>query len=103
MAVAQVVMNRVFSGYYPADVCRAVYQNANRKLGCQFTFACDNIRDVVTEPEMWKQATRIAADMLDGRVWDEGRQGDALPRPVGASALGTRDAQARPHRRAYVL
>lgn len=71
VAVAQVVMNRVFSGYYPSDVCRAVYQNANRKLACQFTFACDNVRDVVTEPELWKQASRIASDMLDGRVWDE--------------------------------
>lgn len=70
VAVAQVVMNRVFSGYYPADVCRAVYQNAHRKLACQFTFACDNVRDVVTEPELWKQASRIAADMLDGKVWD---------------------------------
>src|SRR6202007_2378317 len=29
-AVAQVVMNRVFSGYYPNDVCGVVYQNANR-------------------------------------------------------------------------
>ncbi|MFK8253473.1 cell wall hydrolase [Ancylobacter terrae] len=72
VGVAQVVLNRVFSGYYPADICRAVYQNANRKLACQFTFACDNIRDVVTEPEMWKQAQRIAADMLDGHVWDNG-------------------------------
>ncbi len=71
IAVAQVVMNRVFSGYYPADVCRTVYQNAHRHLACQFTFACDNVRDVVTEPEMWEQARRIAADMLDGRLWDE--------------------------------
>ncbi|MBS7542362.1 cell wall hydrolase [Ancylobacter oerskovii] len=70
IAVAQVVMNRVFSGYYPADVCRAVYQNARRKFACQFTFACDNIRDVVTEPRLWKQAERIAADMLDGKLWD---------------------------------
>ncbi|MCB4770560.1 cell wall hydrolase [Ancylobacter sp. Lp-2] len=70
IAVAQVVMNRVFSGYYPADVCRAVYQNAKRKFACQFTFACDNIRDVVTEPRLWKQAQRIAADMLDGKLWD---------------------------------
>lgn len=70
VAVAQVVMNRVFSGYYPADVCRAVYQNARRKFSCQFTFACDNIRDVVTEPRLWKQAQRIAADMLDGKLWD---------------------------------
>jgi len=71
VAVAQVVMNRVFSGYYPADVCRAVYQNANRKFACQFTFACDNVPDVVTEPRLWKQARRIAANMLDGLVWDE--------------------------------
>ncbi|TSJ64550.1 cell wall hydrolase [Starkeya sp. 3C] len=71
VAVAQVVMNRVFSGYYPSDICRAVYQNANRRFACQFTFACDNIRDVVTEPSLWKQAQEIAADMLDGLVWDE--------------------------------
>lgn len=71
VAVAQVVINRVVSGYYPADICRAVYQNAHRKLGCQFTFACDNIKDVVTEPRLWKQAQEIAAEMLDGLVWDE--------------------------------
>ncbi|WGD29933.1 cell wall hydrolase [Ancylobacter sp. WKF20] len=71
VAVAQVVINRVFSGYYPADICRAVYQNANRKLACQFTFACDNIKDVVTEPRLWKQAQEIAAEMLDGLVWDD--------------------------------
>lgn len=69
MAVAQVVMNRVFSGYYPATVCGAVYQNANRKLACQFTFACDGIPDVVREPDMWDRARKIAKATLDGRVW----------------------------------
>lgn len=69
IAVAQVVMNRVFSGYYPATVCGVVYQNANRRLACQFTFACDGIRDVVTEPDMWDRARRIARATLDGRLW----------------------------------
>jgi spore germination cell wall hydrolase CwlJ-like protein len=69
IAVAQVVMNRVFSGFYPTNVCGVVYQNANRKLACQFTFACDGIPDVVTEPDMWKQAKDIARDMLDGKLW----------------------------------
>ncbi|MEA2934849.1 MAG: hypothetical protein QOD74_1495, partial [Variibacter sp.] len=41
IAVAQVVLNRAFSGYYPEDVCGVVYQNAHRHLSCQFTFACD--------------------------------------------------------------
>jgi spore germination cell wall hydrolase CwlJ-like protein len=69
IAVAQVVMNRVFSPFYPNDVCGVVYQNANRRLACQFTFACDGVPDVVTEPDAWLRAKRIARDMLDGRLW----------------------------------
>jgi hypothetical protein len=70
MAVAQVVMNRVFSGYYPNDVCGVVYQNANRHLACQFTFACEG-KDLsrIDETDMWEQAKRIAKDMLDGKIW----------------------------------
>jgi hypothetical protein len=69
-AVAQVVMNRVFSGYYPNDVCGVVYQNAARHLACQFTFACEG-KDLnkVDEPDMWEQAKSIAKDMLDGKIW----------------------------------
>lgn len=69
IAVAQVIINRVFSGYYPNDVCKAVYQNAHRHLACQFTFACDNVKDVIREPDMWVQAKQIAADILDGKLW----------------------------------
>ena len=69
IAVAQVVMNRVFSPFYPNDVCGVVYQNSNRHLACQFTFACDGIPDVVTEPDAWARAKRIARDMLDGKLW----------------------------------
>jgi spore germination cell wall hydrolase CwlJ-like protein len=69
MAVAQVVMNRVFSDFYPNDVCGVVYQNAGRHLACQFTFACDGIPDVVREPEAWAVAERIARDTLDGKIW----------------------------------
>ena len=69
IAVAQVVMNRVFSGFYPNNVCGVVYQNAHRKLACQFTFACDGIPDKIDEPDMWQQAKDIAHDMLDGKLW----------------------------------
>ena len=69
IAVAQVVMNRVFSGYYPGTPCGVVYQNAHRHLSCQFTFACDGIRDVVKEPDMYDRARRIAKETLDGRLW----------------------------------
>lgn len=69
MAVAQVVMNRVFSGKYPDTVCGVVYQNKYRHFACQFTFACDNNPDVIREPEMWERAKKIAKAMLDGQIW----------------------------------
>src|SRR3569833_2649953 len=69
IAVAQVVMNRVFSGFYPSTICGVVYQNANRHLACQFTFACDNVREVINEPEMWERAKRIAKATLNGKLW----------------------------------
>ena len=69
IAVAQVVVNRAFSGYYPENVCGVVYQNSHRRYACQFTFACDRVRDVVTEPEQWDRARNIAKEMLDGRLW----------------------------------
>jgi hypothetical protein len=69
IAVAQVVMNRVFSGYYPTTVCGVVYQNANRRLACQFTFACDGIPDKITEPDAWERAKTIARETLDGKYW----------------------------------
>ena len=69
IAVAQVVMNRAFSGFYPNTVCGVVYQNKHRHLACQFTFACDNNPDVVREPDMWDRARKIAKAMLDGQLW----------------------------------
>jgi spore germination cell wall hydrolase CwlJ-like protein len=69
IAVAQVVLNRAFSGFYPNTVCGVVYQNKHRHLACQFTFACDNNADVVREPDMWDRAKKIAKAMLDGQLW----------------------------------
>jgi len=69
IAVAQVVMNRTFSGFYPNTVCGVVYQNKHRHLACQFTFACDNVADVVREPDMWDRARKISKAMLDGQLW----------------------------------
>jgi spore germination cell wall hydrolase CwlJ-like protein len=69
IAVAQVVMNRAFSGKYPNSVCGVVYQNKYRHLACQFTFACDNNPDVIREPDMWERARKIAKAMLDGLIW----------------------------------
>jgi spore germination cell wall hydrolase CwlJ-like protein len=69
IAVAQVVLNRAFSGYYPHDVCGVVYQNAHRHLACQFTFACDGRSKAIHEPDAFARAQRISKSALDGTVW----------------------------------
>jgi spore germination cell wall hydrolase CwlJ-like protein len=69
IAVAQVVMNRVFSPYYPKDVCSVVYQNSHQHLACQFTFTCDGKSKAITERGAWWRAQRVAKQTLDGKVW----------------------------------
>ena len=68
-AVAQVVLNRVFSPYYPKDVCSVVYQNAHRHLSCQFTFACDGKPESISERGAWSRANRVAQQTLNAKVW----------------------------------
>lgn len=68
-AVAQVVLNRVKSGLYPDSVCGTVYQNRNRYLACQFTFACEGKSLRITEPEPWRAAVRIAREVYEGTTY----------------------------------
>jgi Cell Wall Hydrolase len=67
-AVAQVVMNRVFSGHYPGDICDVVYQSAHQH--CQFSFACSTKRKAINERGAWARANRIAARTLAGDLYD---------------------------------
>jgi len=69
-AVAQVVLNRVRSGLYPASVCGVVYQNRHRYMGCQFSFACEGKSLRITEDEPWRVAVRIAREVTEGRTFN---------------------------------
>ena len=68
-AVAQVVLNRVKSGLYPASVCGVVYQNRHRHLACQFTFTCEGKSLRITDGESWASATRVAQSVLEGKTY----------------------------------
>lgn len=70
IAVAQVVINRAFSGFYPNDLCGVVYQNAGQYLDCQFTFACDGKHKVINERGAWARAQQIAAQVIAGDLYD---------------------------------
>ena len=68
-AVAQVVLNRVKSGLYPASVCGVVYQNRHHYMGCQFSFACEGKALRITDAGAWSTATRIAGAVIAGRTY----------------------------------
>lgn len=68
-AVAQVVLNRVSSGLYPASICGVVFQNRSHYHGCQFSFACEGRSLRVSEPEAWRTAMRVAEAVSDGKTY----------------------------------
>ena len=68
-AVAQVILNRVRNPTYPSTVCGVVYQNDNWRNRCQFSFACDGIKDRVRSPKHWDMAEEIALATTAGKIW----------------------------------
>jgi hypothetical protein len=68
-AVAQVVLNRVSSGLYPATICGVVYQNRWHYNACQFSFACEGKSLRIDEPDAWRQAVRIAREVTNGKTY----------------------------------
>ena len=68
-AVAQVILNRVKNPSYPNSICGVVYQNKWRRNSCQFSFACDGIRDRINSPKHWSIAKKVANDAIAGNFW----------------------------------
>ncbi len=68
-AVAQVILNRVKNPAYPASICGVVYQNKEWRNRCQFSFACDKIKDNIKDPQRWETAKYVARETTEGRIW----------------------------------
>ncbi len=66
IAVAEVIMNRARSGYYPASICGVVYQGSHRSTGCQFTFTCDGSLNQRPRGRAWDRAQRVATAVMLG-------------------------------------
>jgi spore germination cell wall hydrolase CwlJ-like protein len=68
-AVAQVILNRVRNPAYPKSICGVVYQNMTWRNRCQFSFACDRIKDRITSPAHYRTAEEVALAVTSGRIW----------------------------------
>ena len=69
LAVAQVVINRLKNPAYPNTICGVVYQNKNMRNACQFSFACDGIKDRITDRNSWAEAETLARRVLSEENW----------------------------------
>ncbi|MBY5766838.1 cell wall hydrolase [Rhizobium leguminosarum] len=68
-AVAQVILNRVRNPSYPKTICGVVYQNEDWRNRCQFSFACDSIKDRVNSEYHWRVARDVAMAVTSGKIW----------------------------------
>lgn len=68
-AVAQVILNRVRNPAYPDTICGVVYQNAKQYKRCQFSFACDGVKDRIRQPGAYKRAETIAMSVTSGETF----------------------------------
>ena len=67
-AVAQVVLNRVRHPAFPKTICGVVFQGAERRTGCQFTFTCDGALARRYSDAAWGRARDVADAALAGHV-----------------------------------
>lgn len=68
-AVAQVIMTRVRSDYYPNTICGVVYQGQWNRNACQFSFACDGHADTPRNKAQWKTAIDVAKKVVSGQAY----------------------------------
>jgi hypothetical protein len=69
VAVAQVIMNRIRSPFYPKTICGVVYQGERNRHGCQFSFTCTGKHNSVKEKPEWATAVKLAKQVIAGEVW----------------------------------
>jgi spore germination cell wall hydrolase CwlJ-like protein len=68
-AVAQVILNRVRNPAFPNTACGVVYQNAEKRNRCQFSFACDGVKDRIRARSAWARAKKVALDVTQGATF----------------------------------
>lgn len=66
LGVADVVLNRVKSPYYPDTICGVVYQGSERTTGCQFSFTCDGSMDKRLNAGLYDDLDELAGVIIAG-------------------------------------
>lgn len=63
------ILNRVRNPAYPNSICGVVYQNDDWTNRCQFSFACDGIRDAIRDGAAYELAQQVALAVTAGKIF----------------------------------
>jgi len=89
IAVAQVIVNRARSGYFPDSICQVVWQNSHKRNRCQFSFTCDGKADMINDRKSWTVAKNIA---LQFTKKEGAAASEYMPHPAQSLTRETRRA-----------
>lgn len=72
-AVAEVTLNRVKAEEFPDSICEVVYDSETYKGKplrdrCQFSWYCDGMKEVITDPKAWADAYSIAVSNIKSNL-----------------------------------
>ena len=68
LAVAEVVFHRMRSSIYPSTICGVVYEGAQLKRACQFSFVCNGDMQRPIERTAWAASRLLAAKIMTGAL-----------------------------------
>ena len=78
-AIAEVILQRVRSRFYPNTICGVVYEGTERgDQRCQFSYACNGSLDEAVEPKAWERSSRLASRIMAGTVTLGGQTSRAI-------------------------
>ena len=95
LAIAEVVYNRMRSGYYPNTICGVVFEGSNLHTGCQFSFTCSGDMARRKSPVVWRRTQRLALQIVTGLVRLGDTTGGALSFHAQDVAPGWADTMSR--------
>lgn len=67
-AIAEVIYDRMRSGEYPNSICGVVYEGAQERHACQFSFVCNGEMERPKNPHEWARARSLAAKIMTGVI-----------------------------------
>jgi spore germination cell wall hydrolase CwlJ-like protein len=95
LAIAEVVYNRMRSGYYPNTICGVVFEGSSLRTGCQFSFTCSGDMARRKSAAVWRRAQRLALQVVTGIVQLQNTTGGALSFHAEDVAPGWADTMVR--------